>query len=149
MSDDELSRQFKAIYDQWALAIRAKDWGWFEQHFAEDWLGTARPWPALALNRDQLIEIDKQIESLDAEWLAVTAHQVGNSVVTVAVARIGHEEFRPGGELAPGVATTKEFNDYCAGNTIAYCGAWRHEANVWRMYDHRLIGIVQGYREAA
>lgn len=145
MTNDHLSAEFKALYDGWEQAIRAKNWGWFELYFADDWLGTARPWPALALNRDQLIEVDKQIESLDAQWIAVTAHRLGDTVVTVAVARIGNEEFKPGGELAPGVATTKEFNDYCAGNTIAYAGAWRHDGRNWRMYDHRLIGIVSGY----
>ncbi len=142
--DEELSVEFKALYDQWEQAIQAKNWGWFERHFAEDWLGTARPWPALTLDRDQLIEIDKQIESMEAAWLAVTAHRLGDSVVTVAVARIGYEEFRPG-HLAPGVATTKEFNDYCAGNTIAYSGAWRRDGADWRMYDHRLIGVIEGF----
>lgn len=142
---DDLSVEFKTLYDQWEQAIQVKNWSWFEQYFADDWLGTARPWPDLALNRAQLIEIDKQIESMDAQWIKVTAHRLGDSVVTVAVARIGFEEFTPGGDLAAGVATTQEFNDYCAGNTIAYAGAWRHNGTNWQMYDHRMIGIIQGY----
>lgn len=145
MASDPLSTEFKALYDQWEQAIHQKDWAWFERHFADDWIGTARPWPDLRLNRDQLIEIDKQIESLDAQWIAVTAHRLGNVVVTVAVSRIGNEEFKPGGDLAPGVASLKEFNDYCAGNTISYAGAWRHDGGRWQMFDHRLIGIIHGY----
>jgi hypothetical protein len=145
VSSDELSTQFRSLYSQWEQAIHKKDWAWFERYFADDWMGTARPWPALTLNRDQLIAVDKQIESLDAQWIDVRAHMLGDSVITVAVARIGHEEFKPGGYLAEGVATTREFNDYCAGNTIAYSGAWRHNGENWQMFDHRLIGIIRGF----
>lgn len=145
--DENLSNEFKKLYDQWEQAIQDKDWAWFERYFAEDWLGTARPWPQLLLNRDQLIEVDKQIESMDAQWMKVTAHRLGDTVVTVAVAHIGSEDFTPGGDLAPGVATTREFNDYCAGNDIAYAGAWRHNGANWEMYDHRLIGTIQGFVE--
>lgn len=69
---------------------------------------------------------------------------VGDSVVTVAVARIGNEEFQQGGHLAEGVVTTKEFSEYCAGKTIAYVGAWRYYDG-WQMYDHRPIGSIGGY----
>jgi len=145
MSDDVLSQEFKRLYDQWEQAIHQKNWAWFATYFAEDWIGTARPWPALSLNRDQLIEIDKQIESLDAQWIKVEAHRFGDTVVTAVVSRIGNEEFKPGGHLAEGVATTQEFNEYCAGNEIAYAGAWRHNGQNWQMFDHRMIGIIKGY----
>lgn len=147
MPKDALSAEFKTLYDQWEQAIHEKDWAWFECNFAADWVGTARPWPEVNLNRDQLIEVDKQIEAMDAQWIEVMAHRLGDVVVTVAVSRIGYEEFKPGGDLAPGATSLKEFNDYCAGNTISYAGAWRHNGERWQMFDHRLIGIIHGFEQ--
>ena len=96
---DELSTQFKSLYDDWGKAIAGRDWDWLERHFAEDFLGTAQPWPTLSVNRQQMLELDRKIENMDVRWLSVTAQRVSRSGIeteTLTAAARRQRSFCPG-----------------------------------------------------
>jgi hypothetical protein len=44
-----------------------KKYEWFERHFAADFHGTAQPWPGLSVNKAQMIDLEKAIETMDVE----------------------------------------------------------------------------------
>lgn len=143
--NQSLSAQFKSLYDQWGAAISNKDWNWFERHFADDFLGTAKPWPGLFVDKQKMIELDKSIETMDVEWLQVTAQQFGDSVLTAGVVRYTKEAFKPGATIAEGMPTGDQLSSLVNGKNVLYIGGWRFNGSDWQVFDHHMVGIVEGF----
>jgi hypothetical protein len=141
---DELSRQFKALYDDWGKAIAGRDWDWLERHFAEDFLGTAQPWPTLSVNRQQMLDLDRKIENMDVRWLTVTAHRFGDTVLASGVVQYHNEAFTPGATIGEGMPTGDQLSSFVNGKSVLYIGAWRQNGSLWQIYDHHMIGVVNG-----
>jgi hypothetical protein len=142
---DDLSKEFKDLYDQWGHAIATRNWGWVERHFAQDFLGTAQPWPTLRVDRQQMIELDKKIETMDVRWLKVTAQRYGDTVLASGVVRYAKEAFAPGATIAEGMPTGSQLSSLVNGKSVLYIGGWRHNGSHWQIYDHHMIGIVTGF----
>jgi len=142
MPADALSKEFKALYDKWGQAISNKDWDWLERHMAEDFLGTAQPWPGLSVNKARMIELDRNIETMDVEWLRVDAQRFGSSVLASGVVRYTKEAFREGTTIAEGMPTGGQLSALVNGKMVLYIGAWRHNGSHWQIYDHHMVGIV-------
>ncbi len=142
---DALSREFKALYDEWGAAIAHKRHTWLEGLFTADFLGTAQPWPTLSVNRDQMIELDKAIEVMDTEWVHVVAHRIGETVVTLGLVRYNHEQFKPGSVIAEGMPTGSQISALTAGKVVAYVNGWRHNGERWQVFDHHMLGIAAGW----
>jgi len=142
MGAGTLSSEFKALHDQWGKAIANKDWAWLERHFAEDFLGTAQPWPGLSVNRAQMLELDRKIETMDVEWLRVDAQRYGNTVLVSGVVRYANEVFEEGTTIAEGMPTGGQLSALVNGKMVLYIGAWRHNGQNWQIYDHHMVGIV-------
>jgi hypothetical protein len=147
MQVDPLSIEFKALYDAWGDAIAHKKWDWFEKHFAEDFHGTAQPWPTLAVNKRQMIELDKAIETMDVKWLEVSARQFGNVVLVTGVVKYTKEAFREGATIAEGMPTGNQLSSLVNGNSVLYIGGWRRHGKHWQVFDHHMIGVVEGFKE--
>jgi hypothetical protein len=145
LSADILSVEFKSLYDQWGAAISGKQWEWFERHFAPDFLGTAKPWPGLFVDKAQMIELDKAIETMDVEWLQVKAHRFGDTVLTTGVVRYTKEAFRPGATIAAGMPTGDQLSSLVNGKSVLYIGGWRHDGRNWQVFDHHMVGLVEGF----
>jgi hypothetical protein len=145
MGADALSAEFKSLYDQWGEAISKKKWDWFERHFAADFHGTAQPWRGLSVNKAQMIDLDKAIETMDVEWLQVRAYQFGDTVLATGVVRYTKEEFKPGATIADGMPTGDQLSALVNGKSVLYIGAWRHNGGNWQVYDHHMVGIVEGF----
>lgn len=143
MSGDALSQKFKALYDEWGAAIADKRHDWLEGLFTDDFLGTAQPWPTLSVDRDQMVDLDKAIEAMDTEWLEVTAHQVGEEVITLGLVKYNNEEFKPGATIADGMPTGSEIAGLTAGKVVAYVNGWRHNGERWQVFDHHMVGVVK------
>jgi hypothetical protein len=142
---DELCKEFKDLYDQWGHAISTRNWDWIEHHFAQDFFGTAHPWPTLRVNRQQMIDLDKKIETMDVRWLKVTAQRFGDTVLASGVVRYAKEAFAAGATIAEGMPTGNELSSLVNGKSVLYIGAWRHNGTNWQIYDHHMIGIVNGF----
>lgn len=142
MSSDALSQQFKALYDEWGAAIANKRHDWLEDLFTEDFLGTAQPWPTLVVDKQKMVDLDKAIEAMDATWVQVTAHQIGDEVVTLGLVQYHNEEFAPGATIAEGMPTGEEISKLTAGKIVAYTNGWRHNGTRWQVFDHHMVGIV-------
>jgi len=141
MSDD-LSTEFKALYDAWGRAISDRTIDWFERHFAEDFLGTAQPWPTLLVSKRKMIDLEKAIEKMDVEWLEVTARRFGETVLATGVVRYTEEAFAPGATLGEGMPTGSELSSLVNGKKVLYIGAWRRNGGNWQVFDHHMVGIV-------
>ncbi len=141
---DELSTQFKSLYDDWGKAIAGRDWDWLERHFAEDFLGTAQPWPTLSVNRQQMLDLDRKIENMDVRWLTVTAQRFGDTVLASGVVQYHNEAFTPGATIGEGMPTGDQLSSFVNGKNVLYIGAWRHNGSLWQIYDHHMIGVVNG-----
>ncbi|HVO47798.1 MAG TPA: hypothetical protein VMT29_15860 [Steroidobacteraceae bacterium] len=145
MGADALSEEFKSLYDEWGDAIARKRWDWFDRHFAEDFHGTAQPWRGLSVDKAQMIELDKAIETMEVEWLQVEARRFGDTVLATGVVRYQKEQFRPGATIAEGMPTGDQLSALVNGKSVLYIGAWRHNGKCWQVYDHHMIGIVEGF----
>lgn len=145
MSDDALSEEFKKLYDEWGAAIANKRHDWLEGFFTEDFLGTAQPWPTLSVDRRQMLELDKSIDVMDTEWLKVIAHKVGETVITLGFVKYNREEFSPGSTIGEGMPSGSEIAALTAGKVVAYINGWRHNGTRWQVFDHHMVGIVEGF----
>ena len=145
MGSDALSAEFKSLYDQWGDAIANKRYGWFERHFADDFHGTAQPWRGLSVNKAQMIDLDKAIETMDVEWLQVGAQQFGDTVLVTGVVRYTKEAFRPGATIAEGMPTGDQLSALVNGKSVLYIGGWRRNGQDWQVFDHHMVGIVEGF----
>ena len=142
MANDDLSRQFKALYDEWGEAIANKRHDWLESFFTDDFYGSAQPWPTLAGGKQEMIDLDKSIEVMDATWLEVTAHQVGKEVITLGLVKYNNEEFKPGATFGDGRPSGSEISARNHGKVVAYVNGWRHNGTRWQMFDHHMVSIV-------
>lgn len=142
MIDENLSQQFKALYTEWGDAIANKRHDWLEDFFADDFHGTAQPWPTLAVNKQQMIDLDKAIEAMDTEWLKVTAFRYGDNVVTHGLVRYHNEQFKEGSTIAEGMPSGSEIAGLTAGRVAVYVNGWRHNGERWQVYDHHLVTVV-------
>ena len=145
MGTDALSAEFKSLYDQWGAAIANKQYAWFERHFADDFHGTAQPWRGLSVNKAQMIDLDKAIETMDVEWLQVKAHRFGDMVLVTGVVRYTKEAFRPGATIAEGMPTGDQLSALVNGKSVLYIGGWRRNGQDWQVFDHHMVGIVEGF----
>ena len=144
MGDDALSRQFKTLYSEWGNAIANKDHEWLDGFFTDDFLGTAQPWPTLLVNKQMMLDLDKSIEAMDTVWLKVIAHKAGDSVITIGFVQYNNEEFREGTTIGDGMPSGSEIARLTAGKIVAYANGWRHNGERWQIFDHHMIGIVDG-----
>ena len=142
MSNEELAKQFKALYDEWGAAIANHQYEWFERHFTEDFLGTAKPWPTLSVNKQQMIDLDKSIKTMDVEWLNVTAKRFGDVVLTSGVVKYNKEEFEQGATIAEGMPTGDQQSSLSNGKMVLYINGWRHNGTHWQIFDHHMVGVV-------
>jgi hypothetical protein len=145
MGTDALSAEFKSLYDQWGEAIANKKYAWFERHFADDFHGTAQPWRGLSVNKAQMIDLDKAIETMEVEWLQVRAHRFGDTVLVTGVVRYTKEAFRPGATIAEGMPTGDQLSALVNGKSVLYIGGWRRNGQDWQVFDHHMVGIVEGF----
>ncbi|MAW82041.1 MAG: hypothetical protein CMI63_17525 [Parvularcula sp.] len=145
MVDEALSRQFWELYEQWGAAIANKDHDWLEDFFADDFLGTAQPWPTLNVDKQQMIALDKDIEKMDTNWVHVVAHKLGDTVVTLGLVKYNNEEFKPGSTVAEGMPTGDEISSLTKGKVVAYINGWRHNGERWQVFDHHMVGIVDNW----
>lgn len=143
MSADALSNQFKALYDEWGEAIASKRHDWLEGFFTDDFLGTAQPWPTLSVDKRQMIDLDKAIEAMDAEWIKVVAHKAGEEVITVGFVKYHREDFKDGAAIAAGMPSGREIAALTHGKVAAYVNGWRHNGERWQVFDHHMIGLVE------
>jgi hypothetical protein len=143
MSTDALSAEFKSIYDRWGEAIARHDADWLERHFADDFLGTAQPWPTLVVNRGQMLELEKNIETMDVSWLTVTAQRHGDVVLATGVVRYMKEAFKNGSTIGEGMPSGSDLSALVNGKSVLYIGAWRHNGRNWQIFDHHMVGIVK------
>jgi hypothetical protein len=144
VSNDALSLEFKALYDRWGEAIARHDADWLERHFADDFLGTAQPWPTLVVNRQQMLELEKNIETMEVRWLSVTAHRYGDAVLASGVVRYMKEAFKEGTAIGEGMPSGGQLSALVNGKSVLYIGAWRHNGLDWQIFDHHMVGIVNG-----
>ncbi len=145
MGDEALSRQFWELYEQWGAAIANKDHDWLEGFFADDFLGTAQPWPTLNVDKQKMIDLDKDIEKMDTNWVHVVAHKLGDTVVTLGLVKYNNEEFKPGSTVAEGMPTGDEISSLTKGKVVAYINGWRHNGERWQVFDHHMVGIVDNW----
>ena len=142
MSHEELITQFTALYEEWGAAVRDHDVGWFDLHFAEDFLGTAVPWPTLSVSKQKMIELDESIEVMDAKWSNITARRYGDTVLTTGLVTYANEVFKSGASIADGMPTGEQLSSLVIGKTVLYVNAWRQKGVVWQMFDHHMVGLV-------
>ena len=142
MRADNLAAEFRALYNEWASAIANHTYDWFEEHFSEDFLGTAQPWPTLSVNKRQMVELDKAIETMEVEWIDVTAQRFGNTVLTTGVVKYIKEQFRPGATIADGMPTGDQLSGLANGKKVLYINGWRHNGKHWQVFDHHMVGPV-------
>jgi hypothetical protein len=148
MADQELSREFQAIYDAWGQALVDHDLQWFEERFADNFLGTAQPWPTLVVNREQMLELQRNNVKMDAKVLGVTAERYGDVVLAKGVVEYREEEFKPGATIGEGMPTGEDLAGLVNGNRVLYIGAWRRNGETWQIFDHHMVGIVEGFEAA-
>lgn len=142
MSDDALSREFRALYEEWGAAIANKRHDWLEDFFTNDFLGTAQPWPTLQVDKKMMIKLDKDIEEMDSNWVHVVAHQFGQTVITLGLVKYNNEEFKPGSTVADGMPTGEQISDLTKGKVVAYVNGWRHNGERWQVFDHHMVALV-------
>ena len=144
-TDDALSRHFKDLYDEWGAAIARQDIAWIGRHFAPDFRGSAHPWPTLQVNRAQMLDLNRQITTMDVRWLAVTAQRFGDTVLASGVVEYTRESFALGATIGEGMPTGDELSELVNGKRVLYTGAWRDVAGQWQLFDHHMVGIVNGF----
>lgn len=142
MSGDALSKEFKALCDAWGVAIATHDYAWFDRHFADDFHGTAQPWPTLSVDKQKMIELDKAIETMEVEWLHVTARKFGDVVMTSGLVRYIKEVFKPGFKIGDDMPTGDELSSLVNGRMALYVNGWRHNGDVWQIFDHHMVSAI-------
>ena len=142
MADDTLSAEFLALYTQWGDAIANKQHDWLEDFFAEDFLGTAQPWPTLRVDKRQMIDLDKAIEAMETKWVKVEAQRIGEEVLTIGHVRYLREEFREGASIGKNMPSGSEIAAFTKGKVAVYLNAWRNNGARWQCYDHHLVAVI-------
>lgn len=142
MTDDPLASEFKALYTQWGDAIADKRHDWLEGFFADDFLGTAQPWPTLRVDKRQMIDLDKAIEAMETQWVKVEARRIGDEVLTVGHVRYLREDFKDGATIGEGMPSGSEIAELTKGKVAVYTNAWRHNGERWQCYDHHLVAVI-------
>src|SRR5690606_9762336 len=138
MAEDALSVEFKALHDQWGDAIAHKKYDWFERHFADDFLGTAQPWPTLSVDKQKMIDLDKAIEKMEVRWTYIKARKFGDVVLVNGLVRYDKEEFKPNTIIGEGMPTGSQLSGLVNGRSALYVCAWRHNGSVWQLFDHHM-----------
>lgn len=142
IDDDTLSQQFKALYTEWGDAIANKRHSWLEEFFTDDFHGTAQPWPTLAVNKEQMIALDKDIEAMDTDWVKVRAFRFGDNVITLGLVEYHDEQFKEGSTIAEGMPSGSEIAALTAGKIAVYVNGWRRNGERWQVYDHHLVTVI-------
>ena len=142
MTDDALAAEFKELYTAWGEAIAEQRHDWLEDFFAEDFLGTAQPWPTLRVDKRQMIDLDKSIEAMETEWVSVEARRIGDEVLTIGQVRYLREDFRAGAVIGDGMPSGSEIAELTKGKLAVYMNAWRHNGERWQCYDHHLVAVI-------
>jgi len=135
---DDLTATITGLYGEWVKALEERQFEWFDRHLAADYTATAHPFDKLFLRKQEFIELDKRVAHAKIHIERVVAHRAGGNVLSHLIARIEKEEFasEPGHNL-PSAA---ELSGMLAGKTLAYASAWRQEGDVWKCFDHHMIG---------
>lgn len=143
MADQALSEEFQELYTAWGDAIAKKRHDWLEAFFAEDFLGTAQPWPTLRVNKQQMIDLDKAIDAMETKWVKVEAQRIGDEVLTIGHVRYMREEFREGASIGDGMPSGQQIAELTKGKVAVYLNAWRHNGDHWQCYDHHLVAVIE------
>lgn len=139
---DDLSAEFQTLHDAWGDAIANKRYDWFDRHFAADFLGTAQPWPTLIVDKQKMIELDKNIQTMEVSWVDLHAHRYGDTVLVRGVVQYDKEEFKPGATIGEGMPTGEQLSGLVNGRQALYVCAWRHNGSEWQLFDHHMVGVV-------
>lgn len=139
LTSSEATALISDYYDQWITAIRDHNYDWLERHLAEDFLFTAHPFPKLKIGKRQFINVDKEIDNAEINFIVIRAEAAGDIIVSRAVADV-KEDFKA--DLGPGMPTASEVTGTISGQRVAYCSGWRNNGKIWQCFDHHLIGVV-------
>ena len=139
-ADDDLKTTIKELYAGWLKALADRKYDWFDRHLAEDYTMTAHPFENIFLRKKEFIEVDKLVSHAEISIVDVFAHRVGNIVVSNIITKIVKESFASDpGHNFPSAA---KLGELFAGKTLAYSSAWRKEDQIWKCFDHHMIGPV-------
>ena len=138
---------FRELYEGWTDAISNKKFDWFERHLSSDFSATAHVWPNLRLDKEQFIELDKQIVELVADWQTVDVVEVGGVVVTVSTLRIHREVFKSdtaveGSDDSQDDLANLASGSVVTGKLVTYTGTWLQQGGVWQIKDHRMVHAI-------
>ena len=136
----DASNVARDLYNQWAAALRAHSYDWFERHLSEDYMFSAHPFPDMRLDKATFIEVDKKIGAADIRFVSVEADLVDEIIISRVIADV-KEEFKA--DLGAGLPSAAEVNRLFSGERFAYVSAWRKTGNVWQCFDHHMIGAVR------
>lgn len=144
MTKDVNSETFRQLYEEWIKAISEQKLDWFEKHLSSDFSATAHVWPNLRLDKDQFIELDKQIVEIEADWQTVQIVPFDDLVVTVATLQMHKEVFRSDTSLQGASDEQSELATLASGSVVTgklvtYTGTWQHNDGVWQIKDHRMV----------
>jgi ketosteroid isomerase-like protein len=142
MNEDDLSRQFKALLDEWLEAVTNKRFAWIAQHIADDFLGTAQPWPSLSVNKQKMLEAGKTVEKMDIHWVEVRAREFGDMVLTTGVRQYEKEQFSAAATFGGNMPTPNDLARHVNGKRVLYIDAWRRNGEIWQLFDHHMVSIV-------
>ena len=142
MADMDLSAQFKRLHDDWGEAIRQQSPDWFDRHFADDFVGTAQPWPNLRVDKKMMIELVRNTEKMDVAWVDIQANRYSDTVLVRGVVHYDREEFRSGTTVGQGGPSGDQLASLVNGRRVLYIDAWRHNGSDWQIYDHHMVGVV-------
>jgi hypothetical protein len=143
MNDKDLAVQFKRLYEDWDNAGAEGRYDWMVRNLADDFLGTAQPWPTLALTKQKLLEASKAVTKMEVSWGEVTARQFGDMVLTTGVRMYEKEEFGEGATFGNNMPTGNQLAELVNGKNVLYIGAWRKNGDIWQIFDHHLVGIIE------
>ncbi|MCI3203524.1 MULTISPECIES: nuclear transport factor 2 family protein [Pandoraea] len=143
---DNASAIIASLYQAWVDALRTHTFTWLDEHLAEDFEFTARPYPGLRLDKAGFIEADKKMQTADIRFIAVRAQRVGDTVLSLAVADVA-ETFA--GDLGAHMPSLESMHGLLGKNRLAYASAWRNVADTWVCFHHHMIGPVGAQHETS
>jgi len=138
MTEAETTRLVSELYHAWIGSLQRREFAWFEDHLAADFVCTAQPFRNFLLGKEEFIEADKKVALIEVLFVEVTARRLGNIIVSSLLLKV--QEERHASDLGEGLPTAGEISSVLAGKTIAYVSGWRHAAGRWQCFDHHMVG---------
>lgn len=126
-------------YVAWARALSEHNFQWLDENLASDFQFSARLYPDLRLDKAGFIEVDKKMKSADIRFVMVQAAQIGEVILSTAVADV--REFFDG-DMGAHMPKLTDLNDLVGESRLAYASAWRKSGEAWLCYHHHMIGTI-------